>query len=115
MSFKNKINTIHIISWLIKDIFWCMKIVSMATFMIIPTLFLTGYILITQKDNVEENLVLSSWVLMNVMWLMHELHDWSKFPVFLFMIAGVVFSFFAMKSCLKKSTHKKCPNLKPVK
>ena len=98
--FKRSVNKWHVASWLFKDIAWCLKLATLATIMVIPTLLLTAYILIAQKEERDQNLILSSWVLMNVFWMMHELHDWSKYLIFVFMILGIVFSFLSMKSCL---------------
>ena len=98
--FKALINKLHIISWVLTDIVWYSGNPELTLIMIIPTLLLTGYALIAQKDKREENFVLASWVLMNIMWLLHEIRDWSILPVFLFMTVGVVFSFLTMRSCL---------------
>lgn len=80
---------LHIISWLLKDIFWSMKWTWLATFMVFPTSFLTIYILITDKENRNSNLILSSWVFMNVFWMLHELHNTPYWPVQVFMILGI--------------------------
>lgn len=106
--FKALKNKLHIILWVLTDIVWYSGNSDLTLIMIIPTLLLTGYVLASQKDKREENFVLTSWVLMNIMWLLHEIRDWSILPVFLFMIVGVVFSFLTMRSCLhiqcKKTT-----------
>jgi hypothetical protein len=80
----------HFTSWLLKDIFWCLKFTWAATFMILPTLFLTFYILIKDKYNRQTNLILTSWVLMNVFWMLHELHNITIQPVYFFMFFGTV-------------------------
>lgn len=81
---------LHIISWLLKDIFWSMKWVWLASFMVLPTSFLTIYILITDKENRNSNLILSSWVFMNVFWMLHELHSTPYWPVQVFMLSGIL-------------------------
>jgi hypothetical protein len=88
---------IHIISWLFKDIFWTLKWVWMATIMIIPTAFLTIYILITEKENRDTNMILMSWVFMNIFWMLHELHETSYLPVQFFMVIGLLCTFKLLK------------------
>lgn len=104
--FKQLSNKLQLIAWLLTDIIWYTGNVQLTTIMIIPTLLLTGYILTSQKNRREENFVLTSWVLMNIMWLLHEIQDWSILPVFIFMAMGVIFSFLSMRSCLRISCKK---------
>ena len=104
--FKKTSNKLHILSWVLTDIAWYFQQSELTMLMIIPTLLLTGYILTSQRDKIEENLVMSSWVLVNIMWLLHKIQDWSMIPVFAFMLMGVVFSFLSMRSCLRISCKK---------
>ena len=78
----------HFTSWLLKDVFWCLKLPLLAGIMVIPTILLTIYILIKEKDNRDTNLILSSWVFMNVFWMLHELLNTPYFPVQICMILG---------------------------
>jgi len=87
------IQEIHIISWLFKDIFWCLKFTWMATFMVIPTSILTLYIFITEKENRKSNLTLLSWVFMNIFWMLHELQNLPFWPVQMFMLLGIFSTF----------------------
>jgi hypothetical protein len=84
------IQEIHVISWLLKDIFWCLKLVWLATFMVIPTSILTIYILLIEKENRNSNLTLSSWVFMNIFWMLHELQNFPFWPVQIFMFLGIL-------------------------
>ena len=104
--FKKLSNKLQLIFWLLTDIAWYTGDAWLTTIMIIPTLLLTGYVLTSQRDKREENFVLTSWVLMNVMWLLHEIQNWSMIPVFVFMVMGVIFSFLSMRSCLRISCKK---------
>lgn len=93
MGIKNPFKTwskqdAHFTSWLFKDVFWCLKLPLLATIMIIPTLFLTFYILIKDKEDRETNFILTSWVLMNVFWMLHELQNIPYWPVQVCMILG---------------------------
>lgn len=58
--------------------------------MIVPTLYLTFYILLTEKNNRDTNITLSTWVMMNIFWMIHELHDLPYWPVQVFMFLGVL-------------------------
>jgi hypothetical protein len=87
------IQDIHVISWLLKDVFWCLRFTWLATAMIIPTSFLTIYILIKEKENRDSNITLTCWVFMNVFWMLHELHDTSFRIVQLFMFLGIFNTF----------------------
>lgn len=90
---KSHIQEIHIISWLIKDIFWCFKLVWLATIMVIPTSLIAFYILFFDKKNRQVNLIMTSWLFMNIFWMLHELQNLNFLPVVLFMISGIFFTF----------------------
>jgi len=104
-------NKLHIISWVLTDIVWYTGNADLTLIMIIPTLLLTGYALASQKNKREENFVVTSWILANIVWLLHEIRDWNMLPVFLFIIVGTVFSFLSMRSCL----HIKCKKIASIK
>ena len=87
------IQEIHITSWLLKDIFWCLKLTWFATFMIIPTAILTIYILLTERENRDVNFTLFCWVFMNIFWMIHELHDLPFWPIQIFMFLGILNTF----------------------
>jgi hypothetical protein len=80
---------LHVILWLLKDIFWCLKLNVLATFMVFPTAFLTIFLLVKEKDKRLLNLTLFSWVLMNITWMLHEIHDTPEWPIKVFMLLGV--------------------------
>jgi len=56
--------------------------------MVVPTGFLTLYILFKEKQNRESNLILSSWVFMNIFWMLHELQGFPLWTVQTFMMMG---------------------------
>ncbi len=58
--------------------------------MIVPTILLTLYILYIEKDNRDANITLLSWVLMNVFWMCHELHDLPIWGVYLCIGVGAI-------------------------
>lgn len=85
-----KLQILHFTSWLFKDVFWCLKWKWLATFMISPTLFLTIYILFIEKENRDANITLLSWVLMNIFWMSHELHNTPIWLVYIPISFGVI-------------------------
>lgn len=87
------IHEIHIISWLLKDIFWTLKWTWMATTMVLPTALLAIYIFIMDKESKDSNLVLLSWLSMNIFWMLHELQNLPYWPVQVFMFLGILSTF----------------------
>jgi hypothetical protein len=85
---KWSIQEVHFTSWLIKDVFWCLKFKWLATFMVFPTIFLTIFILVKEKENRDTNLILTSWVLMNIFWMLHELQNFPYWIVTIWMVFG---------------------------
>jgi hypothetical protein len=88
---KNKLDfqELHVISWLLKDMFWCLKLNLLATLMVFPTAFLTIFLLIKEKDKRLLNFTLFSWVFMNITWMLHEIHNTPEWPIRVFMLLGV--------------------------
>jgi hypothetical protein len=84
-----EVHEIHVTSWLLKDIFWCFKLVSLATAMIVPTAFFTIYLLVKEKKHRQINLILASWVFMNIFWMVHELYGFPFWPIYIFVISGL--------------------------
>jgi hypothetical protein len=87
------IQELHVTSWILKDMFWCLKFTWLATLMVIPTSILTIYLLITEKNNRDINLTLTSWVFMNVFWMLHELQNLPFWIVQIFMLLGIFNTF----------------------
>lgn len=91
----------HFTCWLIKDLFWCLKFKWLATLMVFPTIFFTVFLLITEKDQRDTNLILSSWVSMNIFWMLHELQGFPMFPVHISMFLGALSIAYSLR---KKNT-----------
>lgn len=87
------IHEVHLISWLLKDMFWTLKWVWMSTFMVIPTFLLGLYIFIIEKESRDSNLILLSWLLMNIFWMLHELQNFPYCLVQIFMFLGIFSTF----------------------
>lgn len=84
------IHEIHITSWLIKDIFWTLKLTWLATIMVVPTLVLALFILLTEKEHRDGNLIMFFWLGMNIFWMLHELQNTPYWPVQIFMFFGIL-------------------------
>ncbi len=84
------IHEIHITSWLVKDIFWTLKLTWLATVMVIPTLILALFILLTDKEHRDGNLIMFFWLGMNIFWMLHELQNLPYWPVQIFMFFGIL-------------------------
>jgi hypothetical protein len=93
-----EVHEAHVTCWLLKDIFWSLKLISLATAMIVPTVFFTIYLLVKEKKHRQINFILSSWVFMNIFWMIHEFYNFSFWPIYIFMVAGLTVIF---KSLLK--------------
>jgi hypothetical protein len=90
---KDLHNKLHIVSWLLKDAFWCLQLTLPAILMIFPTLGLMVYMLIKNPEERLQNATLSSWILMNILWMLHELPTrWPKWPVLIPMALGTTLS-----------------------
>jgi len=95
----------HVISWLLKDIFWTMKWSFMATAMVLPTISLAIYIFMKEKESKDSNLVLLSWLLMNIFWMLHELQNLPYWPVYIFMFSGILSTFSLIIKRLKNESN----------
>lgn len=65
--------------------------------MVFPTIFFTVFLLITEKDQRDTNLILSSWVLMNIFWMLHELQGFPMFPVQISMFLGAISVMYSLR------------------
>jgi len=86
---ENKIDFYHFSSWLLKDVFWLLKWKLLSTFMVIPTLGLTIYILFKTKKFLSIETIFSSWVMTNIFWMLHELYDTPLYLSYPFIILGI--------------------------
>jgi hypothetical protein len=86
-------NKLHIISWVIKDSLWCLQLSLLAKIMTVPTIFFSLYMLWTEKENRLENLTVTSWIFMNIFWMLHEFHSQiPKFIAYGFMSTSILLS-----------------------
>lgn len=76
-----KIENLHILLWLLKDICWALNLKYPAIFMIIPTL--TVAILITYQtrkitSELMHNLAIDFWITANCTWMIGEFFHWDQ-------------------------------------
>jgi len=87
---ENKLDFLHFSFWLLKDICWLLKWKLLATIMVIPTFLLTVYILFKTKKFISSTGIFSSWVMMNIFWMLHELYDIPLFFAKSFIVIGLI-------------------------
>ncbi len=77
-----KMENLHIVFWIFKDIAWCMGFSWLGIIMIIPTLIISVVIAYRTRMYVSElchNLAISVWIFANSFWMVSEfLHFDSK-------------------------------------
>ena len=79
-----KMENMHIIFWLLKDISWCMiwKVLGIA--MIFPTLIISIIIAWRTRDLKSElahNLAITFWISANSLWMLSEFFGFDTVPV----------------------------------
>jgi hypothetical protein len=100
---KINVNKLHIISWIIKDSFWCLQLPTLAKIGIIPTIIFSLYILYKDVENRLENLTITSWVMMNIFWMLHEFHEQiPKYFSYAFMTSSAILSVIMIIETYKK-------------
>ena len=83
-----KMENMHIVFWIFKDISWCMSWKYLGLAMIVPTL--TVSILISWrtrdlKSELAHNLAVTFWIMANALWMISEffgfdaMHVWGRF------------------------------------
>lgn len=78
------IENLHIVFWLFKDVAWCLNIKLLGLTMIIPTLAVSVYITLKNKNIVSElyhNLAVSFWIIANSYWMISEFYHFDSRPL----------------------------------
>lgn len=73
-----KLENLHILFWLIKDICWCVFYPPLGIAMIAPTLSVAVYICWRNRNIVSElvhNLAIMLWIIANSMWMVAEFYE----------------------------------------
>ena len=70
-----KMENLHIVFWLFKDVAWCLGLKWLGTVMIIPTLIISIVIAYRTRQYVSElchNLAITVWISANSYWMVSE-------------------------------------------
>jgi hypothetical protein len=76
-----KMENLHILFWLFKDISWCLVWRPLGMMMIIPTLFISIVIAWRTRNYVSElchNLAISVWIAANSYWMISEFFGFDE-------------------------------------
>lgn len=79
-----RMENMHIIFWLLKDIAWCMFWQVLAVAMIIPTLIISiviAYRTRKIKSELAHNLAISFWISANALWMISEFFHFDTMPI----------------------------------
>lgn len=79
-----RMENLHIVFWLFKDISWCMGWKSLGMTMIIPTLAVSIYIAYRTRDIKSElahNLAVTFWISANSYWMISEFFVFDGIPL----------------------------------
>ncbi|MFY7899744.1 MAG: hypothetical protein ACOVNY_06140 [Chitinophagaceae bacterium] len=80
-----KMENLHIVFWLFKDVAWCMFWKPLGILMIIPTLIISVVIAWRTRMYVSElchNLAISVWISANSYWMVSEFLHFDAKPLF---------------------------------
>ena len=79
-----RLENLHIVFWLFKDISWCMAWQTLGIVMVIPTLSVAIYISFrTRKIKAElaHNLAVTFWITANSYWMISEFYGFDEVPI----------------------------------
>ena len=79
-----RMENMHILFWLLKDISWCLNFKVLGVLMIIPTLSVAIYITIKNKEYKSElahNLAVIFWIAANSTWMICEFTGIDETPI----------------------------------
>ncbi len=80
-----KMENLHILFWLLKDISWCMVWKPLGIAMIFPTLIISIVIAWRTRELVSElthNLAISFWITANAYWMISEFFSFDNLILF---------------------------------
>ena len=80
-----KMENLHIVFWLFKDLAWCLSLKYLAIVMIIPTLIISVVIAWRTRHLVSElchNLAISIWISANSYWMISEFYHFDTKVLF---------------------------------
>lgn len=80
-----RLENLHIVFWLIKDISWCMIWKTLGIIMVIPTLSVAIYISYRTRKITSElahNLAVAFWISANSYWMISEFFGFDEVKIF---------------------------------
>ena len=80
-----KMENLHIVFWLFKDVSWCMIWRPLGIIMIIPTLWISILIAWRTRHMMSEwchNLAITVWIMANSYWMISEFLHFDAIPVY---------------------------------
>lgn len=80
-----KMENLHIVFWLFKDISWCMIWRPLGVIMILPTLWISILIAWRTRQLMSEwchNLAITVWIMANSYWMISEFFHFDAVPVY---------------------------------
>ena len=81
----NKLENLHIVFWLLKDIAWCMIWKPLGIAMVLPTLFISVIIACKYrhlKHEVYHNVAIICWITANSYWMISEFFNFDALHLF---------------------------------
>lgn len=85
-----KMENLHIVFWLFKDISWCMVWKPLGIIMVIPTLAIAVWIALKNKNFMSEvchNIAIVFWISANSFWMISEFFGFDE-KILLFGLTG---------------------------
>jgi len=79
-----KLENLHIVFWLFKDISWCMNWRELGIIMVVPTLAVAIYISWRTrklKSELAHNLAVTFWISANSYWMISEFFGFDETPI----------------------------------
>jgi hypothetical protein len=79
-----RLENLHIVFWLFKDISWCMNWKELGIIMVIPTLSVAIYISYRTRKITSElahNLAVAFWISANSYWMISEFFGFDETPI----------------------------------
>lgn len=89
-----KVENLHIIFWLTKDVCWCLLFEQIAIAMIFPTVLIAIWVVIKTRKMLSEfahNLAVLFWICANSIWMVGELEcdDCARPQALVFFFSGL--------------------------
>jgi hypothetical protein len=95
-----KVENLHIVFWLFKDMSWCMLWRELGVIMIFPTLFVSIYLTLKTRSHQSElfhNISITFWILANSFWMISEFYGFDEKAILLGLKGNeVAFVFFIL-------------------